>query len=187
MSSTPRRTFLAQAAGATAAPFILPTGLRAAAANEKMNFAFIGMGGQIQSHVRRLLDMGHRAGAFCDVDLPRCDAAKKRHGANAAEAKSYADYRELFDDASDIDGVVIATPDHWHAPIVQRAFDAGKHIYCEKPLTHTVAEARELRERCRASKVITQMGNQGSASSNMRRSIELIQGGLFGQITDIYI
>jgi len=131
--------------------------------------------------------MGHNATAFCDVDLPRTEAAKKHYGAAVVNARTYEDYRKLFDKEASLDAVVIATPDHWHAPIVKRALAAGKHVYCEKPLTHTVADARELRELSKKCNVITQTGNQGSASSNLRRSIELIEAGLFGQITDIYI
>ncbi len=182
-----RRSFLTTTGCALAAPLILPSGTFGQTANDKLNIAFIGMGGQIQGHVKNLLNMGHHAVAFCDVDLPRTEAAKVRYGKPAAKANVYQDYRKLFDKETSLDAVVIATPDHWHTPIVKRAFAEGKHIYCEKPLTHTVAEARELRELSRKSKVITQTGNQGSASSNLRRSIELIEAGLFGQIKDIYI
>ncbi len=180
-----RRSFLSSTGCALAAPLILPTGARGAPANEKLNIGFIGMGGRIQGLVKHLLGRGHNAAAFCDVDLPRTAAAQKRF--KTPKAGAYQDYRELFDKEKSLDAVVISTPDHWHAPIIKRALEAGKHIFCEKPLTHTVAEAREMRELSRKSKVITQTGNQGSASANLRRSIELIEAGLFGQITDIHI
>jgi predicted dehydrogenase len=86
-----------------------------------------------------------------------------------------------------VDAVVIATPDHWHAAICTAAIRAGKHVYCEKPLTHTVAEARELGKLVRKSSVVTQTGNQGSASPNFRRSIELIRAGVPGPIREIHI
>jgi predicted dehydrogenase len=180
-----RRHFLSTTGCAISVPLLLPTGIRGAPANEKLNIGFIGMGGRIQGLVKHLLGKGHNAAAFCDVDLPRTDAAKGRF--KAPQARAYRDYRELFDKEKSLDAVVISTPDHWHAPIIKRAFEAGTHIFCEKPLTHTVAEAREMRELARKSKVITQTGNQGSASANLRRSIELIEAGLFGQITDVHI
>ncbi|MFT5121482.1 MAG: putative dehydrogenase [Kiritimatiellia bacterium] len=182
-----RRNFIATSTAAVAAPLILPSGLRGATANEKLHVGFIGMGGQIQGHVKNLVNMGHHAVAFCDVDRRQLASSQQRHGDAGAKAKLYEDYRKLFEQETSLDAVVIATPDHWHLPVCKAAFAAGKHIYCEKPLTHTVGEARELRELTRESKVITQTGNQGSASGNLRRSVELIQSGLLGQITEIHI
>ena len=101
-------------------------------------------------------------------------------------AKSYGDYRKLLDDAAAFDAVVIGTPDHWHAPLCKAFMNAGKHVYCEKPLTHSVAEARELRELTRRGKVVTQMGNQGSASASMRRCTELVKAGVLGQVREIH-
>lgn len=183
-----RRDFLAVSGGALAAPLILP-GIAPAAVpeNKKLDVAFIGMGGQIQGHVKNLLNMGHHAVAFCDVDSRQIAGSMQRHGERVAATRAYEDYRVLFEKEQSLDAVVIATPDHWHLPVCKAAFAAGKHIYCEKPLTHSVAEARALREITRKSKVITQTGNQGSASANLRRSIELIQAGLLGQVTDIHI
>ncbi len=82
--------------------------------------------------------------------------------------------------------MLIATPDHWHAPLCKAFMKIGKHVYCEKPLTHSVAEARELRELARSGKVVTQMGNQGSASASLRRCTEIIRAGALGQIREIY-
>ena len=92
----------------------------------------------------------------------------------------------MLDNASSFDAVLIATPDHWHAPLCKAFMKAGKHVYCEKPLTHSVAEARELRELSRTCKVVTQMGNQGSASASLRRCTEIIKAGALGQIREIY-
>jgi predicted dehydrogenase len=89
-------------------------------------------------------------------------------------------------EAKDIDAVVIATPDHWHAPLCRAAMRAGKHVYCEKPLTRTLGEARELRALARRSPVVTQLGNQGSASVSLRRSVELVQAGLLGQVREVH-
>ena len=177
-----RRTFIAAAA---AAPIILPRTVFGA--NNKLNIAFIGMGGQIQGHVKNALQLGHNVVAFCDVDPNQIAGSQNRHKAKAGSVKAYADYRELLEKEKTLDAVVVATPDHWHAPICTAAMKAGRHVYCEKPLTHTIAESRALRELSRSSKVVTQTGNQGSASSNLRRSIELIQSGLLGQISNVHV
>ena len=155
--------------------------------NSKLNIAFIGMGSQIQGRMSEILALGHNAVALCDVDENQIAQSKAKHGDSVAKAKVYRDYRRLFDKETSLDAVVVATADHWHAAICKMAIEAQKHVYCEKPLTHTISESRMLRELSRQSKVVTQTGNQGSASGNMRRSIELIEAGLFGQITDIYV
>ncbi len=153
---------------------------------DKLNVAFIGMGRQIQGHVSRILQLGHNVVAFCDVDASAIERSRKNHGDGVAKALAYKDYRILLEKEKSLDAVVIATPDHWHAPICRAAMQAGKHVYCEKPLTHTIAEAREIRELAKASKVVTQTGNQGSASGNLRRSMELIAADFFGPITEIH-
>ena len=107
-------------------------------------------------------------------------------GKATKDAKAYEDYRKLLENAASFDAVLIATPDHWHAPLCKAFMKIGKHVYCEKPLTHSVAEARELRELARGSKVVTQMGNQGSASASLRRCTEIIKAGALGQIREIY-
>ena len=184
-----RRNFLA-AAGGISALNLLPSGTLFGTnpkPNDRMNIAFIGMGGQIQGHVANLLNQGQQVAAFCDVDQRQIDRSKNRHGAKVDKAKEYRDYRELLEKEKSIDAVVIATPDHWHAAICKAAMQAGKHVYCEKPLTHTIGEARELREMCKASKVVTQTGNQGSASANLRRSMELIAANVFGPIREVHV
>ena len=144
------------------------------------------MGDQIQGHVSQILQLGHNVVALCDVDAGQIKNSQQRHGEGVAKAAVYSDYRVLLDKEKSLDAVVIATPDHWHAPICRAAMQAGKHVYCEKPLTHTIAEARQLRELSKAAKVITQTGNQGSASGNLRRSMELIAADFFGAITEIH-
>lgn len=186
-SATNRRSFLRSTGGAAASTLLAPSGLVRGQESRKLNVAFIGMGGQIQGHVGKILQLGHRVAAMCDVDSAQIEASKKKHGAGVADAAVYRDYRVLLEKERSLDAVVIATPDHWHAPICRAVMQAGKHVYCEKPLTHTIAEARELREMARGSKVITQTGNQGSASPNLRRSMELISAGFFGAITDIHV
>jgi len=164
-----------------------PSSLKAKPADGKLNIAFIGMGARIQGHVGRILQLGHHVTALCDVDSGQIAGSQKRHGEGVAKAAAYADYRVLFDKEKSLDAVVISTPDHWHAPICRAAIQAGKHIYCEKPLTRTLGEARQLRELSKSSQVVTQTGNQGSASGNLRRSMELIEAGFFGAITEIHV
>lgn len=185
-----RRGFLRNT-GATAGSLLILPGKSVRGqdpgSTRKLNVAAIGMGGQIQGHTGRLLQLGHNIVALCDVDPGQIAASRERHGEGLAKARAYGDYRKLLQTEDSLDAVVIATPDHWHAPICKAAMAAGKHVYCEKPLTHTIAEARELRELSRASAVITQTGNQGSASGNLRRSMELISAGFFGAISEIHV
>ncbi len=93
-------------------------------------------------------------------------------------AKKYFDYRKMLDEmGKDIDAVTVSTPDHTHAPASIMAMKMKKHVYCQKPLTHTVFEARQMREIAKKMGVATQMGNQGSAESGLRRAVELVQAG----------
>lgn len=190
-----RRSFLkisAAAVGATALsrPLVL-SGAEAGstAANSKLNLAVVGCGGQGRGVMRGLLS-GANLVALCDPDPAMIDTARgdalKSGGEATKGAKAYEDYRRLLDDASTFDAVLVGTPDHWHAHLCKVFMKAGKHVYCEKPLTHSVAEARELRELSRTANVVTQMGNQGSASESLRRCTEIIRSGGLGQIREIY-
>ncbi len=187
-----RRSFLAGASkitlAAAAAPMFVPSSvLGKDPPSSRLNIACIGMGGQMSGHVRHLASRKQNVIAFCDVDTPRTDSARGAAGRAFAKAELYKDYRKLLESVKSLDAVVIATPDHWHAKICTAAIQAGKHVFCEKPLTHTVAEARALGTLAKKSKVVTQTGNQGSASTNFRRSIELIRAGIPGQIREIHI
>jgi len=137
----------------------------------------------MSGHIRGLASRKQNVVAVCDVDSRHANAALRTF----PKAKVYKDYRKLLDGEKSVEAVVIATPDHWHAPLCTAAIKTGKHVYCEKPLTHTVAEARALGQLARKSKVATQTGNQGSASTNFRRSIELIRAGIPGKISEIHI
>src|SRR5882724_435181 len=108
-----------------------------------------------------------------DVHLPR--------------AKRYTDYREMLEKQKDIEGVLIATPDHMHAPIALAAMELGKHVYVQKPLTWCVAEARQLAKRARETKVATQMGNQGHSLDDARKAVEYIWAGAIGEVREIHI
>jgi predicted dehydrogenase len=197
---TSRRRFLRGSAlagaGIFGGPMILaaesskpsPSGTAAASttANSKLNVALVGAGGQGRSDMKGLLATKNRIVAICDLDEKQIAEAHDR-GDNAVNAKPYTDYRRLLDDADSFDAVLIATPDHWHAPLCKAFIQAGKHVYCEKPLTRTIGEARGLRELVRANpKVVTQMGNQGSADSSLRRSVELIRAGALGQVREVH-
>jgi predicted dehydrogenase len=191
-----RRSFLkASAAALGSAAFGRPMVLSGAqagstAANSRLNLALVGCGGQGRGVMRGLLSGGANLVALCDPDQEMIDKARAdalQSGGEATKgAKCYEDYRRLLDDASSFDAVLVGTPDHWHAPLCKAFMQAGKHVFCEKPLTHSVAEARELRELSRTANVVTQMGNQGSASESLRRCTEIIRAGALGPIRQIY-
>ncbi len=156
-------------------------------ANSKLNLAVVGCGGQGRGDMSGLLSNGANLVALCDPDAEQIEKARSaaaNKGGNVA--KGYEDYRKLLDAADTYEAVLIATPDHWHAPLCQAFMKAGKHVYCEKPLTHSIAEAREIRQLSRKLKVVTQMGNQGSASASLRRCTELIKAGVLGHVRQIY-
>jgi predicted dehydrogenase len=180
-----RRRFIRVSAAtgiaAMGAPYILRAG-----AGERLNTAFIGLGGQGTSRLREIMNCRANVVALCDLDDKQLQAAKRVLANRELQPVLYSDYRELLEKQKDIDSVVIATPDHWHAIITKAVLEARKHLFCEKPLTHTISEAREIRKLAQSSKVITQMGNQGSASREMRRSIEVIQAGAIGKVKEVH-
>lgn len=182
-----RRHFLkltALAAGSATLGF--PNLLRARGLNQKLNVGFIGVGGMGGARLKEILDCDVNVTALCDVDKSQIAEALQMLPADAPKPGLFAGYHELL--AADVDAVVIATPDHWHAPISAAALRAGKHVFTEKPLTHTISEARELRTLSQQlSKLATQMGNQGSASPNMRRGIELVQAGVIGPVREVHV
>src|SRR6266404_6812942 len=103
------------------------------------------------------------------------------------KAKRYTDYREMLEKQKDIDGVVVATPDHMHTPIALVAMELGKHVYVQKPLTWCVAEARHMAKRARETKVATQMGNQGHSLDDARKAVEYVWAGAIGEVREIHI
>ena len=140
----------------------------------------------MRSLLGEIATVGQNVVAVCDVDEKQIAGTRKAFGQLLASAKVHKDFRQLLEREKSVDAVVIATPDHWHASICTAAIRAGKHVYCEKPLTHTVGEARQLGVLAKKSKVVTQTGNQGSASPNFRRSIELVQAGVLGTVSEIH-
>jgi predicted dehydrogenase len=179
----------ALAAGASTLGF--PSLLRAQNAGTTLNVAVIGCGAQGSKRLRQAISCGCKIVALCDVDEKNIQAARKESArvtkGAAGDAPGYGDYRKLLAEVKNLDAVIIVTPDHWHYHIAKAAMLAGKHVFCEKPLTHTISQARELRELAAKSQVVTQMGNQGSASLSLRRGVDLIQAGVLGQIKEIYV
>jgi predicted dehydrogenase len=158
---------------------------RIAGANGKLSVAGIGVGGKGSSDIDQAGSLMEVI-ALCDVDQKMLAPKQKKW----PEAKVFHDYRKLFDDASllkHIDAVVVSTPDHNHAIPSVLAMRAGKHVYCQKPLTHDVAEAHLLRNEARKNKVCTQMGNQGTAANGLRKAVELIRGGVLGEVNEVHV
>ena len=153
------------------------------AANETVNIACIGVGGKGDSDSSDAGKYGNIV-AICDVD--ETFLAKKAK--QFPKAKTYHDYRKMLDEmGKEIDAVTVSTPDHHHAVAGLRAMKMGKHLYCQKPLTHTVYEARQMRLTAAKMKVATQMGNQGTAADGLRRAVEVIQGGAIGGVREAHV
>ncbi len=197
-SQTTRRLFLKQLSvagvAAGALPHLLPAGAFAATtANSKLNVALLACGGRTGQLLPSILSAEENIVALCDVNAQRVarlkqQAASKKAAAGAAleNAKVYEDYRKLLATEKSVDAVVIAAGQRWHVPMSKASLQAGKHVFCEKPLAHSVAEAREIREFARGSKLVTQVGTQGGSSATFRRSMEVIQAGLLGTIREVH-
>jgi predicted dehydrogenase len=180
-----RRSFLQKSTLASAASLAFPAILRSqsggASPNEKLNIAIVGAGGRGRSAVQALTNENFVA--FCDVDDARAAETYEAY----PDVPRFRDYREMFATLGDkIDGVVISTPDHMHFPIAMTAITLGKHVYVEKPLTHTVEEARLIAAAARKHGVITQMGNQGHSNEGTRLLKEWIAGGVLGEVREIH-
>jgi hypothetical protein len=164
-----------------------PRLLRADNTAPKLNVAMIGLGGQGLARLKEAIQCGANIVALCDVDDKMIELARTATGEELGNPSIHTDFHKMLKAEKNLDAVIIATPDHWHAPAAQAAFAAHKHIFCEKPLAHTISEVRELRKRASGSKVVTQLGNQGSALNTMRRGIELIQAGAIGQVRTVHV
>ena len=197
-----RRCFVkAAATTAIAAPTIITHTLRGAAraaANERLTLGIIGAGTMGRGHVNRFAGQNDvQIVAVCDVVAERRDDAKRMVEEKYAKAsgqaeyqgcKTYNDFRELLA-RDDIDAVVIATPDHWHAIPCVLAAEAKKDIYCEKPLTHTIAEGRKICEAVRVNKVVFQTGSQQRSEfgGKFRQAVELVRNGRIGQVKTVRV
>ena len=181
-----RRQFLyysALAAGATAFTgrvFARPA-TRRVSPNEKLNIAIIGAGGRGAADTAEV--SSENIVALCDVNEDHLNAAAAKY----PQARKYVDFRKLYDASNDIDAVVVATTEHTHAFAVMPAIHLGKHVYCEKPLAHSVWEARVISQAATKAGIVTQMGTQIHATDNYRRVVELIQSGAIGPVRDVHV
>ena len=177
-----RREFLKNST-AFASLSLLPSAAWARIKEGKLRTAHIGVGGMGGADLRSI--SSHKSvvvTALCDVDSNYLAAAKKLH----PMAKTYTDYRKLFDElGNDIDAVVVSTPDHTHAPASIRAMEMGKPVYCQKPLTHHVSEARAVRKLARDKNLVTQMGIQIHSFKEYRSAVILIQSGIIGKVKTV--
>lgn len=188
------------AMGAMVVPARVLGGPRRQAPSDQLNIAVIGTGGQ---GVENGFELGsERVVAVCDVDFGIVhrrstefledddpERAEKARGwrEQFLRARQYVDFREMLAKEDGVDGVVVATPDHLHAPVAKAVMEAGKHIYLEKPLTFTVEEARALDGIARRTGVVTQMGNMGHSWDDGRRVVEWIQAGVVGPVAEVHV
>ena len=190
-----RRDFMKKA-GATAAGVVAgstlggrlfaagaPAATKVTGANDRINVGFIGIGGMGGAHLRHLKDMEQEMNISC---VAVCDVWEKRRKSSQAKAACpdnmvFGDYRKLLEN-KDIDAVVISTPDHWHAPIAIAAMESGKHVYVEKPMTHTLDEAFKMHEVTRRTKRIVQVGSQGCSDAKWHTAGQVIRDGKIGKV-----
>ena len=183
-SSLTRRSFLQTAAAGAVVGFAAPAVIAAETRNAELNVAAIGVNGmgwadlsQVGSHPKV------KFVGFCDVDSNRFDQVDKRFPGVA----HYADYREMIESLGDkLDAVIVSTPDHTHAPAAMFAMNRGKHCYCQKPLTHTVWEARQMRLLAEKKQLITQMGNQIHSNLEYRLGTRLLKEGAIGKVKEVH-
>ena len=199
-----RREFLAGTSGVAFGAMIVPRrvlgGPGYRAPSDTMNIAIVGTGSQGTENAQEVLS--ENIVAVCDVDMGFAERkvlerTKERNGTprpngvkwqeQFTKAAKYVDFREMLDKQKDIDGVIVATPDHLHAVIAKAAMELGKHVYVQKPLTWSVYEARVLREVARRTGVVTQMGNQGHSSDDARLIVEWIGAGVIGPVREVYV
>lgn len=183
-----RRRFLqasAAAAGAFAAPYVLPA--RAFGANERIVIGSIGVGGQGGGNLKGFMGQKDVAvAALCDVDSSRLEARLKDAAKAGHKAEGVEDYRKLLD-RSDIDAVVISTPDHWHALQTIHACQAGKDVYCEKPLTLTILEGRKMVDAAREHGRVVQTGSMQRSAKEFRTACELVRNGRIGKVHTVLV
>lgn len=178
-----RRQFLGSAAATGSAVLGFPAITSCQSPNSKMNLGLIGVGGRGRSHVKAALDLGEPIVAMVDVNENNLGAGL----AQAPKARSHKDFRDFFAKMDDIDAVFVSTTEHTHAFATLPPLQAGKHVYCEKPLTRDVHECRIITEAAAKAGVQTQMGTQVHSSENFRRVVEVIESGAIGPVTECHV
>ena len=180
-----RRRFLAQSSWLGAAAGLSPSGLALGrSASDRLDVAFVGVGNRGAANLKATIAGGNvNVAALCDVSATHLAAAATEFPG----ARRYQDFRRLYDDARSFDAVVISTPEHTHAFATMPALELGKHVYCEKPLTHNIREARLVTQAAARAGVATQMGTQIHANPNYRRVVELVQGGAIGAVREVHV
>ncbi len=182
MAHTVTRRDLLRATASSAALAFAPVRIAAGAPGGKLNIAVVGSAHRAAANLGGI--RGENIVAICDVDANYLAAALKKHPG----AKPFKDFRRMLDAVEkEIDAVVVSTPDHTHAVAAMRAIRAGKHCYCEKPLTRTVSEARAVTEAAARHKVVTQIGTQIHAGTNYRRTVELVRAGAIGPVAEVHV
>jgi len=179
--SISRRRFLRSSVVAAGAVSAVPAILRGQNLNHKLNIAVIGAGGRGGANLESV--SSENIVALCDVNAKNLDAAATKHPG----ARKFADFRKVFDHANEFDAVVVSTCEHTHAFATLLALTHGKHVYCEKPLTHNIWEARRVREAAAKARVATQMGIQIHATENYRQVVELVQSGAIGPVHEAHV
>nr|MBP8960392.1 Gfo/Idh/MocA family oxidoreductase [Bacteroidales bacterium] len=176
-------TSTAAAAGFTIVPSYVVSGTGHTPPSDKLNIAGVGIGGMGRNNLANVAKTENIV-ALCDVDW---NEATLKVFKTYPQAKQYKDYRVMLDSQKDIDAVIVATSDHTHAVISMEAMRRGKHVFTQKPLTHTVYEARALAKAAKEYKVSTQMGNQGQAEDGPRRLREMIWDGAIGTVHEVHV
>ncbi|GAB2786473.1 Gfo/Idh/MocA family oxidoreductase [Rhabdobacter roseus] len=187
-TSLNRRAFLQGSTLAVAAFTIVPRhvlGKGYLAPSDKLNIAAVGCGGKADVNIRLAYNGGtDNIVALCDVD----DRQAKKYRTQFEKAPYYRDFRVMLEkEAKNMDAVIITTPDHMHYPVAIAAMELGKHVYCEKPLTKDIWEARKLTEAAQKYRVVTQMGNQGSSGDGTRQTEAMVQAGLIGEVHTVEV
>jgi predicted dehydrogenase len=178
------RTTLAFGAATLSFPYVG----RVLGANDRINIACIGVGGKGDSDSSDAANCGGNIVAICDVDKNTLASKTKQFETKFPGLKQFNDYRKMLEEiGKDIDAVTVSTPDHNHGVAAIRAMKLGKHCFCQKPLVQTVYEARAVRDLAREKKLATQMGNQGSAASGLRRAVEVIHAGVIGKPLEVHV
>ncbi|MBP89353.1 MAG: dehydrogenase [Planctomycetaceae bacterium] len=180
MTTCPTRRVFLQSATASSLAMPLVVSSSAFGANDRLNIAAVGVGGKGRGDIAST-SVGQNVVAICDVDERTLSAAEKIY----PDAKVYTDWRKLLEQ-KDIDAVTVSTPDHMHAPIAVSAMELGKHVYVQKPLAHTVFEARQMRLLAKEKGVVTQMGNQGHSGTAYRTLVQLLQSGVIGKVKEAH-